>query len=283
MDYLIRINRLKEEIETNKLFTSRRCNEKISKIRITSSEIHKDRWLRNYQKYMKIEDIPIIHRIIITKHANDLKWLFYYLQNILVYNFGKSNLPFFYAVLSQNLQDYLKEHGDPEKPKPLLNVTIEASMKWYEHYIKNFPEENMKKFDYNLKKIRILNLENKIFEGNIKKAKRSFQGADVIITNQHTRWAEEYHQVISFQQIPPRHREVLTKHYLEVSTIFFELQYILSDTFDFINKYDFYGLLAIKGQEYLETYGDPDTPTPLLLAVLDGGKIWLKHYKKMLF
>ena len=282
MNYINKLHYLKESINAeNKGLDIYQYNpHEVFNIEIYKTQPKNEKLINNYYKYENIKQIPIKKRIIITKHADKLDKLFKILRKFELDNFSRKKLRFNLAVLSQTAQDYLEKNGDPEKANPLLLAVIDGAEKWYNYILANEPLENLLKYNYNMKLIKTLNLENKILDGHYKRTSHTFQGADVMITNMHTSWADDNHPVISFQKIEPRHRQVVTRYYFEVSWVFFELQKIYSDTFDFINKFDFYGILAQKALDYLEKNGEPETPIPLLLAVIEGAREWSEYLNK---
>lgn len=102
---------------------------------------------------------------------------------------------------------------------------------------------------------------------------RDWGGADVIITSKNIKTKND-NIVISSQKSAPKTRLVVTKHSKELSWLFYELKNIFQKELDYISKYDFYGLLAQKALDYLEQFGDPTDPKPLLIAVLKRAKAW---------
>ncbi len=111
-------------------------------------------------------------------------------------------------------------------------------------------------------------------------------GADVIISEDVTphikKWLGDQPIIISLQAFEPGRRAVITKYANALSWLFFELKYIFSSSINFITKYDFYGMLALSAQKYIENNENYEEQG-LLIGVLDNGarKYWelIKHDK----
>jgi hypothetical protein len=132
---------------------------------------------------------------------------------------------------------------------------------------------------------KIEELRNQIECGNISKfarGTRAWGGADVIISGTLTNRIEIFMQsqpkVISFQQVTPGRRAVITKWYKELSWLFKKLRNIfVSDAkLDYISKYDFYGRLADSANKYISDSGDENL-NELLLKVIEAANIWRKE------
>lgn len=109
---------------------------------------------------------------------------------------------------------------------------------------------------------------------------REWGGADVIISKsmnkQIQEWVGNDNIVISFQDMTPRRRAVITEYSKELSWLFEQLRDIFSEEIDFVSKYDFYGLLAQSAIDYLETNKDDLEMKDLLLTVINASKRLLK-------
>jgi len=97
-------------------------------------------------------------------------------------------------------------------------------------------------------------------------------GADVIICSvpdqSQIKWAVKNNVVIGLQNLKPKKRLVVTKHSKELSWLFNELKEIFSENIDFVNKYDFYGLLAQAAIDYINSNQSKFSLNELLIAVL---------------
>ena len=104
-------------------------------------------------------------------------------------------------------------------------------------------------------------------------------GADVMILgrlNQSAKnWIGTQPVVISAQKFEPKRRVVVTKFSRELSWLFCQLREIFSERIDFVSKYDFYGLLAQSAIDYLERNQETETPTGLLVTVVEQAERWL--------
>lgn len=102
---------------------------------------------------------------------------------------------------------------------------------------------------------------------------KAWGGADVIISKKMTpedkRWINDQPFVISPQSTVPRRRLVITPYAIELSWLFYQLKDVFNDQIDFINKYDFYGLLAQNALDFIEKNGDEYECNSLLISVLD--------------
>lgn len=246
---------------------------------ITKSNTEKN-WEDPYVKYEKIEEIPKKNRLIETQYTNELNWLFERLNFILNENFFENRKSFFNSVIGQYAQDYLEENGEPETAEPLLNAVISGAKDWFEYLVKSESLEKVITEKFMKKNRGLIDLKKQITNGKYGRYYMGWGGADVIVTDTHTEWADENIYVISFQEIRPRRREVLTKHYLEVSWLFIKLRNLFVDTYDYGSKYDFYAILAQQAINYIEKNGDPETPEPLLLEVLNGARLWNENLKQ---
>lgn len=81
--------------------------------------------------------------------------------------------------------------------------------------------------------------------------------------------------VVSFQDLTPKRRAVITEYSKEQSWLFEQLKDIFTEEIDFASKYDFYGLLAQSAIDYLETNKDNLEMRDLLLAVTNASKRFL--------
>jgi hypothetical protein len=122
-------------------------------------------------------------------------------------------------------------------------------------------------------------LQQRIESGDFVSEARSVKqwgGADVIISRRLTdsikEWRGDQPVVISFQEIEPRRRVVITEYSKELSWLFYELKAIFAGEIDHVSKYDFYGLLAQSALDYLDAHKGNVNCDQLLTAVLDMAK-----------
>lgn len=106
-------------------------------------------------------------------------------------------------------------------------------------------------------------------------------GAEVKISNKLTpkleSWRGDQNIVISFQNIEPRRRLVITNHSKELSWLFNQLQDIFRDRIDDSSKYDFFGSLAQTAINCIEeNKGDVECKI-LLTKVIDAAKKYGKN------
>ncbi len=104
------------------------------------------------------------------------------------------------------------------------------------------------------------------------RAAAEWGGADVIICSQMNQEIRKWHgdqpRAFSVQDTAPRRRVVVTEHSRVLSWLFGELRDIFRGVYDYITKYDFFGLLAQSAIDYLEDGTGRKDAKGLLLAVL---------------
>lgn len=105
-------------------------------------------------------------------------------------------------------------------------------------------------------------------------------GADVILAIEEDerirRFLNGQNVVISFQQFQPQRQVVITRFARELSWLFYQLRDCCSGTYDYVSKYDFFGLLALAARKHLIENPETDCKA-LLLAVLKQGEEWMKR------
>ncbi len=126
---------------------------------------------------------------------------------------------------------------------------------------------------------KIRDLENTVKTADILKLAEGTEewgGADVVIAarmnNDLEEWVGSQPMVISFQKMAPRRRLVLTRHSRELSWLFFRLKDIFYDRIDYINKYDFYGILAQAALDHIEKISGKSDLKAMLLDILAASK-----------
>lgn len=109
---------------------------------------------------------------------------------------------------------------------------------------------------------------------------RPFGGADVIIskslTPENERWVNDQSYVISPQKTETRKRLVITPYEKELTWLFHQLADVFHEQIDFVNKYDFYGLLAQNALDFIENNDSEYDCNSLLLSVLNGSKAYVQ-------
>lgn len=124
-----------------------------------------------------------------------------------------------------------------------------------------------------------LKIKNNEYSSELRRV-RAFGGADVIVSNEFSpeneRWVNDQHFVISPQSTAPRKRLVITPYAIELSWLFHQLADVFHEQIDFINKYDFYGLLAQNALDFIENNNNEYDCNSLLIYVLDESRNFLK-------
>jgi len=134
--------------------------------------------------------------------------------------------------------------------------------------------------DYLLIGRKLEKLRTQIKQRQYKRAEE-WEGSDVVICSNPSKsqllWIGEQNLVIRLQDTEPRRRLVVTKYSMELSWLFNELRDIFFKIFDFVNKYDFYGVLAQAALDYIYMNEENEDINGLLSTVLSKARKFLKN------
>ena len=181
---------------------------------------------------------------VVTKHHQELSWLFEQLRDLFAPHIDFINKYEFYGRLADSANSYLEEDGDEEDPISLLVSTIDCCLRFSQRiYVAP-----------GLEKLMDLVLTGK------SGVSRDWGGADVVI-------GPPPRPVPTADGFYPDPDYVATEHHRELSWLFEQLRDLFSPYIDFINKYEFYGRLADSANRFITKYGD-EKQRDVLHAVL---------------
>ena len=126
----------------------------------------------------------------------------------------------------------------------------------------------------NMAKIELIILKNNIKNGNYLNDLSSREYENILI-NKYSSYTEGYIMEREYYEIIEKHEEIKTVYTQEISWLVNKLYLIFKKSIN-NNKTNFCGIFSQKAINYLEMYGDPKTPEPLLLYILEGAYIWIK-------
>lgn len=207
------------------------------------------------------ELIPFKNRLIITEYYEELIELFNRLNKMKPKNMSYERVLYFNAVMGQAAQKYLQK-----KPNNLDGIYNHVMMEDKTCHIALLDEElNNPRLKYeNQKKLELMLLRYNIEKG--------IYGQEENLTKTH------YIKIIDKSAYTIKESDIIisTMHYQEVIWLFNQLyslfEYILTEN----SKISFIKSIRKKLANYLKENGDPETPYPLLLIMLDQAQKWMK-------
>ena len=86
-----------------------------------------EKWVANQPHVISFQSSEPRRRVVVTKFATELDWLFYQLRDIFSDYYDHVSKYDFYGLLAQSAIDYLKDNGDNQNSKDLLLTVLDAS------------------------------------------------------------------------------------------------------------------------------------------------------------